>query len=186
MGRFEWKDEMTELEQKNMVDFILYLYEGYQRWCHHPGREDLDDRHIHYLLYEAGREVTRIIGEFKNIRISKEARSLLNIVDEETTFSGYLSSRKAHPDKTVREHYKPADDFIKQFKQFADENKPFGKKEAIAWLEEAIIAIITSDEDKTLTELGYVRNRPNPAEAYDEAGIVATPFIPARIKKTKK
>ena len=179
--RFNYDGIMTKQEEKNMVEFILYLYEAYKKWCHHPDRKD-KDRNIAHILYIAVRDITRIIGENKNLNISKEASKILK-PDETTTYRGLLNARKANPGKTIKEHFKPANDFYYQFEEACANNKPFGEKEAKKWLKDAVIAIITVKEDETLTEQGN-RDKRNPKEAYDEAEIDLIPFIPA--KKGKK
>ena len=175
--RFEHDGIMTKQEQENMVDFILYLYEAYKKWCHHPVRKD-KDRHIDHILYIAVRDITRIIGENKNLYISEAANKFIK-ADKTTTYRALLNSIRANG-KIIKEHYKPANDFYKQFEDCCVNNKPFGEKEAKAWLKDAVIAFITKDEDKKLTELGYVKNRPRPAKAYKEAGIIKTHFTPAK------
>jgi len=176
---YEWDGFMTKQEQDNMVDFIMYLYEGYEKWCKAPLKKD-KDRYIYHVLYLAVRDVTRIIGESKNLKISEKARKLLK-VDETTTYRGLLNSIRANPRQTVKEHYKPADDhFFEQFRECCNNGKPFTREQARKWLNDAVIAIITKNEDEALTKKGFGKKRPDPAEAYTSAGIEVKHFTPAK------
>jgi len=65
MGKREWDTMMNKDEEKTMQNFILYLYNGYSKFGY--------DKYAEHIFYIAVRDVTRIIGERKNLKISKKS-----------------------------------------------------------------------------------------------------------------
>jgi hypothetical protein len=82
MGR--WKQDLT-IEKSVIVDFILYLYEGYLKFGH--------DKNTNHIIYIAVRDITRIIG-LANKKISKRAK---------------------RSSDTIKDHKKPAILFFEEF-----------------------------------------------------------------------
>jgi hypothetical protein len=62
MGR--WKQDGT-IDKSVIIDFILYLYDGYLRFGH--------EKNANHIIYIAVRDITRIIG-LTNKKISKKAK----------------------------------------------------------------------------------------------------------------
>jgi len=162
---------MTKAEQKRMKAFIPALHALYKTHCIDTLAEDgRPDRYVYHVFYIAAREITRMIGEGKNTRISRKAKTLLGI-KADAGIRALNKAKKRHPREIVKEHYKPAEMFFRDFRR-----EKFSKAAAGRWLEEAVIAFITKEEDAALYRKGYGRERPNPEEAYGEARIVLEAF----------
>jgi hypothetical protein len=67
---FEWNEKMNKDEEKAMKEFIQYVYNGFIRWGD-------DDRFVDHVLYIIVRDITRIIGECRNLKISLNAKKIL-------------------------------------------------------------------------------------------------------------
>jgi len=150
--KFTWDKPMNKDEEKTMQDFILYLYNGYSKFGH--------DKYAAHIFYIAVRDVTRIIGGHKNLKISKEA---LKILGKCNNFKDVYKAQKANPGRTVKEHKIPAKKFWDEFKEYKKDGKDFTVNDAKRWLDEAVIAIITKEEDKAITSKGWMEDRPKNA-----------------------
>jgi hypothetical protein len=137
-------DRTMELSNEELKDFIVYLYEGFKKYGH--------DKYADHVFYEAVRYITLAIGECKQPKISI----------------------KALQDKTadrIREHKKPAITFFQEFRNKKEKGEAFTKDDAAHWLDEAVIAFITKEEDDQLTAKGW-RDKNRPDDAYEKLGIV--------------
>jgi len=113
------------------------------------------------------RDVTRIIGEFKNLRISSKAKELIG---ECHCFRDIEKAKKRLPSgKIVLDHNPTAKSFFDELKVKKIKKEPFTKINANRWLKEASIVAITGSENNLLTSNGYMEDRP--PDAYDKLGI---------------
>jgi len=157
-SRWKWDEIMNKDEEKTMQEFILYLYNGYSKFGH--------DKYADHVFYIAVREATLIIGVHKNLKISREA---LKILGKCNNFKDINKAQKANPGKTVKEHKIPAKKFWDEFKEYKKDGKDFTVNDAKRWLDEAVIAIITKEEDQAITSRGWMEDRPD--NAYDILNI---------------
>ena len=158
MANWNWDGMLNENEEKLLKDLILYLYEGYSKFGH--------DKYAEHIFYMSVRDVTRIIGERKNLKISKRAEEILGKCND---FKMVEKAQKENPRLTVNEHKIPAKNFWDEFKNKKAQGKIFSKNDAEHWLDDAEIAIITKEEDEKLTRSGWIKNRPD--NAYEILGI---------------
>ena len=164
MGNWEWKGMMEKKEEQVMIDLILYLFEGFKKYG--------DDKYADHIIYIAVRDVTRIIGERKNLYISEKAEGILGDCIDIFTVE---AAQKAHPYKTVKEHKIPAKTFWEEFKTKRTKGQDFTRADAERWLRDATIAIITKEEDDELTHKKWGKVRP--PNAYEELGIMLKKII---------
>jgi hypothetical protein len=156
---FSWKEPLTYEEERNIKEFILYIYEALNKWG--------NDRHIDHILHYMVRDVTRIIGEYKNLKISSKAKELIG---ECHCFKDIIKAKKRLPSgKIVLDHNPTAKSFFDELTRKKGEKEHFTHKDADRWLNEATIVVITKDEDRLLTSKGYMEDRPS--DAYDKLGI---------------
>jgi len=149
---------MKKNEEKMIEDFILYLYDGFSKFG--------DDKYAEHVFYIAVREVTRIIGERKNLKISKNALKILGKCND---IKDVERAKMSHPNKIIKEHKIPVKEFWDEFKTKKDKGEAFTRTDAERWLNEAVIAIITKEEDQEITKNGYMIFRHS--DAYKKLGI---------------
>jgi hypothetical protein len=154
MANWKWDEMMTKDEEKTMENFILHLYEGFLEFGH--------DKYVEHIFYICVRDITRIIGVRKNFKISKKALKLLGI-DEYRSMKMIEKAQKKSPKLTVNEHKIPAKKFWYEFKDKKENGIEFTRNDAKRWLNEAVIAIITKEEDEKITEKGWMIDRPDNA-----------------------
>jgi len=156
---FSWKEPLTDEEERNIKEFILYIYEGLIKWG--------NDRHIDHILHFMVRDVTRIIGEFKNLKISSKAKELIG---ECHCFKDIENAKRRLPSgKIVLDHNPTAKSFFDELTRKKTKKEPFTHKDADRWFNKATIVAITKEEDGLLTSNGYIEDRP--PDAYDILGI---------------
>ena len=141
MARKIWDGTLNE---KVMTDFIIYLWEGFEKFG--------EDKYADHILYYGVRKVTEAIGLAKKTKISKKAR-------------------KNQKGDNVKEHKKPAIQFYQEFRDKKEKKEQFTKADIKRWFQQAEIAIITKEEDDKLTAKGW-RDKGRPDDAYDQIGII--------------
>jgi len=158
--KFSWINPMNKKEEEEMKKFIVCLYDEFVKWGD-------DDRFIDHVLSSSIREITRIIGECKNLCISLKAKKyFVNC----KTFYDYQTAVKKNSNKLIKEHFYPVKDFLDEFRKKKKEGKQFTRKDAERWLNDSTIAYITKDEDALLrNEFGNKRYRP--PSSYEKIGI---------------
>jgi len=155
---FSWEEPLTVKEERNIKKFIKYIYEGLNKWD--------NDRNIDHILHFIVRDVTRIIGEYKNLKISSKAKKLIG---ECHCFKDIVKAKKKYPKKIVLDHNPTAKSFFDELSMKKTTKEIFTHKDADRWLNKATIVAITKDEDRLLTSNGYMENRP--PDAYKKLGI---------------
>jgi hypothetical protein len=163
---FSWIEPLNEKEEEVFIEFIQYTWEGFYKWGGDPKNYSNDDRCFDHILHFMVRDITRIIGEYKNLKMSYKAKE---IIGECNCLKDIENAKKLHPGKIVLDHNPPAKTFYDEFKTKKIKNEPFSKINAIRWINEASIVAITEEENRLLTSRGYMENRP--PDAYDRLGI---------------
>jgi hypothetical protein len=138
----KWDGTMA-LSEEELKEFIVYLYEGFKKYGH--------DKYADHIFYQAVRYITLAIGECKEPKISQKA----------------LADKNA---ERIKEHKKPAIKFFQEFRDKKAKNEYFTKGDAAGWLDDAVIAFITRQEDDELTAKGW-RDKNRPDDAYEQLGI---------------
>jgi len=151
--------KMTKDDEKVMEKFILYLYDGYKKFGH--------DRHVNHVYYYIIKYVTARIGECKNLKISEKAEKILGKCE---SLKMIRKARRANRNKTIQEHKIPVKKFLDEFKSKKENGKDFTEDDAKRWLKEAVLAVITKEEDQNLSKKGWKIERPK--DAYKQLGIV--------------
>jgi len=140
---FSWDEPLTDEEEINLKEFICYIYEGLNRWG--------NDRHIDHILHFIVRDVSRIIGEFKNLKISSKAKELIG---ECHCFKDIeKAKKKLHSREIVLDHNPTAKSFFDELVMKKSKKELFTHKDADRWLNEATIVAITKNEDRLLTSI---------------------------------
>jgi hypothetical protein len=159
-----WKGFLEPHDEEKIKELIPWLYKGYKKYG--------DNKHAEHFFYLVIRDITRVIGEFKNLSISEKAEAILG--EHPDDMQSLLSLLKKHPKKIKREHIKPARFFVKEFETRRKENRQFTAEDAERWFKEAKMAAITKEEDDRLTAKGWRGERPD--DAYKQLGIKLKPI----------
>ena len=169
----KWNGTLNNEDKKCMSQFIKFLYIGVKMFS--------VNKYANHVLYIAVREITRIIGQFtfENFQISKKAEEKLG-KGQCKDIKSAEKAREKIKGVTIMEHKKPAVVFFNELKdaepclekvnskgkeKFIYRKNPFTKEQSEGWLKEAVIAIISKDEDKALRNKGWWKVRPK--NAYD-------------------
>jgi hypothetical protein len=163
---YSWDVPLNKKEEETMKEFIQYIYDGFIKWGGDPNKFCNDDRNTDHVLHFMVRDVTRIIGELKNLKMSFDAKE---IIGECNCLKDIEKAKKLHPGEIVLDHNPTANSFYEEFIMKKINKEPFTYKDADRWLNEASIVAITKKEDQLLTSNGYMKNRP--PDAYDRLGI---------------
>jgi hypothetical protein len=163
---YSWDDPLNKKEEETMKEFIQYTYDGFIKWGGDPNKFSNDDRNFDHILDFMVRDVTRVIGELKNLKISINAKE---IIGECNCWKDIERAKKLHRGEIVLDHNPTVKSFFYELKMKKIKKEPFTHNDADRWLKEASIVAITKKEDQLLTSKGYMEDRP--PDAYDRLGI---------------
>jgi len=140
--QFPGTEPMDENEKKVVISFLMDVQKIYKKY---EKENNKNKRFLYACFNSIIRDLSVNIGQYNNCKISKDAKGRI------PDFGEILSIRHLDKAKTgkelVREHVKPSDVLLNEFREgFKDE------KDAEKWFNSCEIAFITKEENKKMED----------------------------------